>query len=80
VFNLKEYTRYFEDWTLGPNKGFEPKEGFFTQLLGSWHVTCFIDDQMSSAKENNFGGEIRGTSDHARYSGGKEQALSSPFA
>jgi hypothetical protein len=24
----EEYTKYFEDWTLGPNKGFEPEKGF----------------------------------------------------
>ena len=24
----QEYSKYFEDWTLGPNKGFEPEKGF----------------------------------------------------
>jgi hypothetical protein len=24
----EEYTKYFEDWTLGSNEGFEPEKGF----------------------------------------------------
>jgi hypothetical protein len=24
----EEYTKYFEDWTFGPNKGFDPEKVF----------------------------------------------------